>query len=146
MTEIFEYVATCLFGLEHFVCEEIDALGYERTEVIDGRVTFRGDISAIARCNLWLRTAERLYLKLGSFSAATFDELFEGTRALPWESWIGKDDCFPVKGPAIKSRHFQPSGLSAHCQKSRSGTLEGRVRDLLVSRGGRNLSNSNFLY
>ena len=106
MTEIFEYVATCLFGLEHFVCEEIDALGYERTEVIDGRVTFRGDISAIARCNLWLRTAERLYLKLGSFSAATFDELFEGTRALPWESWIGKDDCFPVKGHAIKSRLF----------------------------------------
>ncbi len=103
MTQTYEYVATCLFGLEALLGEEIDALGYERIETIDGRVTFRGDMAAIARCNINLRFAERLYLKLGSFKAATFAELFDGTNALPWEEWIGRDDAFPVKGHSIKS-------------------------------------------
>ena len=99
----YEYVATCLFGLEKFVGEEIEALGYKRTETMDGRVTFIGDISAIARCNMWLRCAERLYIKLGSFDARSFTELFDGTRALPWEQWIGCDDAFPVKGHSVRS-------------------------------------------
>ena len=79
MNQTYEYVATCLFGLESLLGEEIDTLGYERIETIDGRVTFRGDLAAIARCNLWLRFAERLYIKMGSFKAATFAELFDGT-------------------------------------------------------------------
>ncbi len=99
----YEYVATCLFGLESLLGEEIDALGYERIETIDGRVTFRGDLAAIARCNIWLRFAERLYIKMGSFKAATFAELFDGTNLLPWENWIACDDAFPVKGHSIKS-------------------------------------------
>ena len=99
----YEYVATCLFGLEALLGEEIDALGYERIETIDGRVTFRGDMAAIARCNINLRFAERLYIKMGSFKAATFAELFDGTNSLPWENWISKDDMFPVKGHSIKS-------------------------------------------
>ena len=99
----YEYVATCLFGLEKFVGEEIEALGYERVDTMDGRVTFKGDINAIARCNMWLRCAERVYIKLGSFHAETFTELFDGTRALPWEEWIGRDDAFPVKGHSIRS-------------------------------------------
>lgn len=103
MNQTYEYVATCLFGLESLLGAEIEALGYKRLETIDGRVTFSGDISAIARCNLWLRFAERLYIKMGSFKAATFTELFDGTNALPWENWIGKDDAFPVKGHSIKS-------------------------------------------
>lgn len=103
MERTYEYVATCLFGLEALLGEEIDNLGYTRVETIDGRVTFRGDMAAIARCNINLRFAERLYIKLGSFKAATFAELFDGTNALPWEEWIGKDDCFPVKGHSIKS-------------------------------------------
>lgn len=103
MNQTYEYVATCLFGLESLLGAEIEALGYKRLETIDGRVTFSGDISAIARCNLWLRFAERLYIKMGSFKAATFAELFDGTNALPWENWIGKDDSFPVKGHSIKS-------------------------------------------
>ena len=102
-SQIYSYVATCLFGLERFVGEEIDALGYERTFTIDGRVGFRGDISAVARCNLWLRTAERLFINAGSFHAETFDELFEGTKAIEWEQWIGRDDAFPVKGHSVKS-------------------------------------------
>ncbi len=100
---IYTYVATCLFGLEKFVGEEIDALGYKRIETTDGRVTFEGDISAVARCNMWLRCAERVYIKMGEFGAGSFTELFDGTRALPWEMWIGKDDAFPVKGHSVRS-------------------------------------------
>ncbi|MBQ9691982.1 MAG: class I SAM-dependent RNA methyltransferase [Clostridia bacterium] len=99
----YEFVATCLFGLEKYVGEEIDALGYKRTETIDGRVTFEGDVSAIARCNMWLRCAERVYIKMGSFKCESFTDLFDGTRALPWENWIGKDDAFPVKGHSVRS-------------------------------------------
>ncbi len=101
-----DLVATCLFGLEHLLGEEIDALGYDRIETIDGRVTFRGDEEAVALANVFLRYAERVYIRLGSFEATSFDALFEGTRALPWEAFIGKNDAFPVKGHAINSTLF----------------------------------------
>ncbi len=102
----FEFVATCLFGLEKLVGEEIDALGYKRIETIDGRVVFSGDYTAFARANINLRFAERVYLKIGSFNALSFEELFEGTKSLPWEEWIFADDLFPVKGHSIKSKLF----------------------------------------
>ena len=101
-----EYVATCLFGLESLLGAEIDALGYKRTETMDGRVSFIGDENAVARCNIGLRFAERLYIKVGEFEALAFDDLFEGTKALEWERWIGKNDEFPVKGHSIKSALF----------------------------------------
>ena len=101
-----ELVATCLFGLEKLLGEEIDSLGYERTETIDGRVSFIGDERAIYRANLHLRFAERVFIKLGSFKAESFEELFEGTRALEWEKFIGSSDAFPVKGHSIKSTLF----------------------------------------
>ena len=97
------YTATCLFGLEHLLGEEIDALGYDREKTIDGRVTFLGDEETAPLANIFLRYAERVYINLGEFRAATFDELFEGTRALPWEAWIGRQDAFPVKGHSIRS-------------------------------------------
>ena len=96
-------VATCLFGLEKFLGEEIDALGYKRIETIDGRVTFEGDEAAVARCNIRLRTAERLYIKMGEFDAMNFTDLFDGTKAIAWESLIGRNDAFPVKGHSVKS-------------------------------------------
>ncbi len=96
----YQFVATCLFGLEKFVAEEIDFLRYKRLETI----TFEGDITAIARCNIWLRSAERLYIKLGSFDAPDFTSLFDGTNALPFENWISKDDAFPVKGHSVHSK------------------------------------------
>ena len=102
----FQLVATCLFGLEHLLGEEIAELGYERVSTIDGRVTFMGDPEAVALSNVFLRYAERVYIKLGSFHAESFDELFEGVRALPWSDFIGRDDAFPVKGHAIKSKLF----------------------------------------
>ena len=104
--EKIQLVATCLFGLERLLGEEIDALGYRRLDTMDGRVTFEGDISAIARANINLRFAERVFIKLGDFRAESFEELFEGTRALEWEKYIGNIDSFPVKGHAIKSKLF----------------------------------------
>ena len=99
-------VATCLFGLEKLLGEEIEALGYKRTDTMDGRVTFEGDLAAVARCNIWLRFAERLYIKVGECRATTFTELFDGANALPWEEWIGAEDEFPVTGHSVKSTLF----------------------------------------
>ena len=104
--EKIQLVATCLFGLEKMLGEEIDALGYKRTDTMDGRVSFEGDALAVARANINLRFAERVFIKHGEFDATSFEELFEGTRALEWEKYIGKNDSFPVKGHAIKSKLF----------------------------------------
>ena len=101
-----ELVATCLFGLEKMLGEEIDALGLERIETMDGRVIFWGDARDVARCNVNLRFAEHVFVRLGCFPATTYDALFEGVRTLPWEDWIGRYDAFPVKGHCIKSRLF----------------------------------------
>lgn len=98
-----ELVATSLFGLEKFVAEDIDALGCRRLQTIDGRVLFEGDASAVARANVSFRYAERVLIRLGVFRADSFDALFEGTKALPWESFIGRDGAFPVKGHTVKS-------------------------------------------
>ena len=101
-----QLVATCLFGLEKLLGEEIDALGCKRIETIDGRVTFEGTPQDIARANIHLRLAEHIFIKLGEFSAYSFNDLFEGTKALPWENFISKYDEFPVKGHAIKSKLY----------------------------------------
>lgn len=101
-----QLVATCLFGLEKFLGEEIDALGCKRIETIDGRVTFEGTEADIARANINLRLAEHIFIKLGEFNAYSFNDLFEGTKALPWENFISKNDAFPVKGHAIKSKLY----------------------------------------
>ena len=99
-------VATCLFGLEKQLGEEIDALGLKRIDTMDGRVTFLGEFEDIPRANINLRLAERVYILVGSYTATSFTELFDGAVALPWEDYIGKYDEFPVKGHAIKSKLF----------------------------------------
>ena len=104
--EKIQLVATCLFGLERMLGEEIDKLGFRRLDTMDGRVTFEGDLTAVPRANINLRFAERVFIKLGDFRAESFEELFEGTKALEWEKYIGKADAFPVKGHAIKSKLF----------------------------------------
>ncbi|MBQ7346921.1 MAG: class I SAM-dependent RNA methyltransferase [Clostridia bacterium] len=101
-----ELVATCLFGLEKLLGEEIDALGLRRLETMDGRVSFEGEEKDIARVNLHLRCAEHVFVCLGRFPAYSFTELFDGVKALPWEDWIGRLDAFPVKGHSIKSKLF----------------------------------------
>ena len=101
-----QLVATCMFGLERFLGDEIDALGCKRIETIDGRVVFEATEKDIAKTNINLRCAERILISVGSFEARTFTELFDGVKSLPWENYIGKNDAFPVKGHSIKSTLF----------------------------------------
>lgn len=96
-------VATCAFGLEALVADELRALGYADLRVDRGKVTWSTDPLAICRANLWLRCADRVLLELGSFRATTFDELFDQTTALPWSDWIPADAQFPVIGKSVKS-------------------------------------------
>ena len=106
----FELIAPCHFGMEAVLKREIDDLGYDITEVADGRVTFYGDEEALCRANIFLRTAERILIKIGSFHAETFEELFQGTRELPWEDYIPRDGEFPVKGYSLNSQlHSVPA-------------------------------------
>ena len=108
-----ELVATATFGLEAVVRREIEALGYKVIKTEDGRVTYMGDERAIVRSNLWLRTADRVYVRMGEFKAAEFEELFQQTKALEWESIIPLEGVFPVVGGSVKSvLHSVPA-----CQK-----------------------------
>lgn len=119
MMQTFELIAPCHFGLESVVKNEIYDLGYEITEVDDGRVTFEGDAEAIVRANLSLRTAERVLLKIGSFHAETFEDLFQGTRALPWEELLPGDAKFWVtKASSVKSKLFSPSDIQSVMKKA----------------------------
>lgn len=100
----FEIIIPTIFGLEAFVSREVKSLGYEVTQVEDGRVTFLGDLEAISRANLWVRCGERVLIKVAEFEAHTFDELFEGTKAADWSYWIGEKCAFPVTGFCLKSQ------------------------------------------
>ena len=115
----FELIAPCHFGLEALLKREIDDLGYDITEVADGRVTFSGDEEALCRANIFLRTAERILIKVGSFHAETFEELFQGTKALPWEQYIPADGRFWVaKAASVKSQLFSPSDIQSVMKKA----------------------------
>ncbi|CAM3065268.1 THUMP domain-containing class I SAM-dependent RNA methyltransferase [Staphylococcus argensis] len=99
---MYQLLAVCPMGLEAIVAREIQDLGYETT-VENGRIFFEGDEEAIAKCNLWLRTADRIKLVVGRFKATTFEDLFESTKALPWETIIEEGGQFPVQGRSVKS-------------------------------------------
>ena len=101
-----EFAAPCLFGLESLVSKELKALGAENVAAENGRVRFAGDEYMLARANLGVRYAERIFVVLGSFTAHTFEELFQGVRALPLENWIGRYDAFPVAGHTLNSDLF----------------------------------------
>ena len=112
--EKLEYIVPCHFGLEAVLKREIADLGLEIVEVEDGRVTFAGDAQALCRANIYLRSAQRVLIKIGSFHAETFEELFQGTRALPWEAYIPKDGKFWVaKAASVKSKLFSPSDIQS---------------------------------
>lgn len=137
MTNKYELFAPCHFGLEAVLKREIIDLGYEVTEVVDGRVSFEGDEEAIARCNVFLRTTERVMLKVGSFKAVTFDELFEKTKALPWENFIPKDGKFWVKkASSIKSKLFSPSDIQRIVKKAIVDRLSGKYNILRFPEDG----------
>lgn len=115
----FELIVPCHFGLEAPLKREITELGYEITSVEDGRVTFFGDEEAVCRANFFLRTAERVLIKVGSFHAETFEELFQGTKSLPWEEYIPSDGRFWVtKAASVKSKLFSPSDIQSIMKKA----------------------------
>ncbi|AOT70875.1 THUMP domain-containing class I SAM-dependent RNA methyltransferase [Geosporobacter ferrireducens] len=116
--EKIQLIATATFGLEEMVKLEVKKLGYEEITVENGRVTFNADEGAIPKANLWLRTADRVLVKMGEFEARTFDELFEKTKALPWEQWIPENGKFPVTGKSVKSTLFSVSDCQAIVKKA----------------------------
>jgi putative N6-adenine-specific DNA methylase len=116
--EQIELIATAAFGLEAVVAREVRALGYEDVTVEDGKVTFRADRQAICRANLWLRSADRVLLKMGAFPATTFEELFQGTKRLNWPDWLPKNANFPVQGKSVRSGLFSVPDCQAIVKKA----------------------------
>lgn len=115
----YELIAPCHFGLEAVLKREIYELGYEITKVEDGRVAFEGDAEAICRANIFLRTAERILVKVGQFHAQTFEELFQGIKQISWEDYIPEDGKFWVaKASSIKSKLFSPSDIQSIAKKA----------------------------
>lgn len=114
-----EYIVPCHFGLEAVLKREIQDLGYEISQVEDGRVSFYGDELALCRANIFLRSAERVLLKAGEFYASTFEELFQGTKQIPWEQYIPENGKFWVtKAASVKSKLFSPSDIQSIMKKA----------------------------
>jgi putative N6-adenine-specific DNA methylase len=112
VSSTYQLIATSTFGLEAVVSRELKQLGFEDLKVEDGRVYFQGDESAICKANLWLRSANRVLVEVGTFQAVDFGELFDQTEAIDWSEWIQKDSAFPVRGKSVRSQlHSVP-----HCQ------------------------------
>ena len=117
--ERIELIAPCHFGMEAVLKREIQDLGYDVSRVEDGKITFIGDMEAVCYANIFLRSAERILIKVGTVHAETFDELFEGTKALPWEKYIPEDGRFWVaKATSIKSKLFSPSDIQSIMKKA----------------------------
>jgi putative N6-adenine-specific DNA methylase len=133
----YELIAPCHFGLEAVLKKEIIDLGYDISEVEDGRVTFYGDEEAVCRANVFLRTAERVLIKIGSFQAETYEELFQGTKSLPWEEFIPRDGKFWVaKAGSVKSKLFSPSDIQAIMKKAMVERLKEIYRESWFEENG----------
>ena len=132
-----ELIAPCHFGLEAVLKREIIDLGYEISEVEDGRVTFIGDEEAICRANVFLRTAERILIKVGSFKATSFEELFEATKSLRWEEYIPRNGKFWVaKAASIKSKLFSPSDIQSIMKKAMVERMKSKYHTSWFSEEG----------
>ncbi|MGN5881772.1 THUMP domain-containing class I SAM-dependent RNA methyltransferase [Staphylococcus simulans] len=127
---MYQLLAVCPMGLEAVVAKEVNELGYE-TQVENGRIFFEGDETAIAKSNLWLRTSDRVRLVMGRFKATTFEELFEQTKALPWETIITEDGNFPVQGRSVKSTLHSVPDVQAIVKKA----IVERLKDAYAHKG-----------
>lgn len=136
---MYQLLAVCPMGLEAVVAKEVQELGYETT-VENGRIFFEGDESAIVKCNLWLRTADRIKIVVDQFKATTFDELFEKTKALPWETIIEQDGNFPVQGRSVKSTLFSVPDCQAIVKKA----IVERLRRAYQERGWLNETGAKY--
>ncbi len=125
----YELIAPCHFGMEAVLKKEISRLGYEISQVDNGKVTFLGDAGAIARANIFLRTTERILIKIKSFHSETFDELFEGIKALPWEQFLPEDAKFWVaKANSVNSKLFSPSDIQKIVKKAMVERMKGKYK------------------
>lgn len=114
----FDLIATAPFGLESLVARELKNLGYDEQRVENNQVLFKGDETAIARANIWLRNAGKVLIRIGQFEARSFEELFQGTKSLPWSDWLPKNAKFPVVGKSVKSTLFSVSDCQAIVKKA----------------------------
>ncbi|WP_330590518.1 class I SAM-dependent RNA methyltransferase [Lacrimispora defluvii] len=147
MKKIYELIAPCHFGMEAVLKKEITDLGYDITLVEDGRVTFLGDDEAICRANVFLRTAERVLLKAGSFHADSFEELFQATKKIPWEEYIPADGKFWVaKASSIKSKLFSPSDIQSIMKKAMVERMKGAYKVEWFEENGASYPLRVFLY
>ena len=145
--QIFELMAPCHFGMEAVLKREIFDLGYEISQVEDGRVTFLGDAEAVCRANIFLRTAERILIKAGSFRAVTFEELFQGTKAIPWENFIPEDGKFWVKkAGSVKSKLFSPTDIQSVMKKAMVERMKSSYRREVIPETGSSYPLRVFLY
>ena len=147
MKKTYELIAPCHFGMEAVLKKEITDLGYDITLVEDGRVTFLGDDEAICRANVFLRTAERVLLKAGSFHADSFEELFQATKKIPWEEYIPADGKFWVaKASSIKSKLFSPSDIQSIMKKAMVERMKGAYKVEWFEENGASYPLRVFLY
>ena len=123
-----DLIATTTFGLEAVAKRELLSLGYNDLNVSDGRINFKADLESIPRANLWLRSADRVLLQMGEFKALTFEELFEKTRALPWDQWITKKGKFTVNGKSVKSKLYSVPDCQAIVKKAVVEKLKERYQ------------------
>lgn len=121
-----EIIAATAFGLEAVVKREIEALGYRIIKSEDGKITFSGDERAVVKANLWLRSADRVLIKMAEFEALEFEELFQQVKAIPWEEWIPPDGKFIVNGSSVKSKL---SSVPA-CQSVAEKAIVERLREI----------------
>ncbi|SHI70567.1 putative N6-adenine-specific DNA methylase [Butyrivibrio fibrisolvens DSM 3071] len=143
----YELVAPCHMGLEAVLKREIIDLGYDITEVADGRVSFQGDADAVCRANICLRTAERVLIKIGSFTATTYEELFQGTKALPLDEFIPKDGKFWVtKASTVKSALFSPSDIQRVMKKAMVEGMKEACNTSIFPEDGEEFPIRVFLY
>lgn len=123
-------IATAAMGIEALVADEVRSLGYENCIVENGKVTFEADEKAICRANLWLRTADRIKIKVGEFKATTFDELFEKTKKINWADYIPKDAEFPVIGKSVKSKLFSVSDCQSIVKRAVVESLKNTYKQI----------------
>lgn len=123
-------IATTTFGLEAVVKREAIRLGFKNIKVSDGRVEFEGDETSIVKANLWFRCADRVLIKMGEFKVFSFEELFEKTKALPWDKWIDKDGEFTVTGKSIKSQLFSVPDCQAIVKKAIVEKMKQKYEDV----------------
>ena len=121
----FKMYAPCLFGVEGILADELKRLGAEQVQAQNGRVCFSGSLQTLAAANLGLRTAERVLIEVGSFTATTFTELFDGVKALPWRQYLTKTDSFPVTGYSISSQLHSLPDCQAIMKKAVVESLRG---------------------